>query len=65
MTTINAAVNPELNKEDGAYYVDCKVSTPSSLARYARSSVSESKLYTRTKFAAREQFMNLPCPRKL
>lgn len=36
MTTINAAVNPELNKEDGAYYVDCKVSTPSSLARYAR-----------------------------
>ncbi len=26
-------MNPELNKEDGAYYVDCKVSPPSSLAR--------------------------------
>ena len=38
MTTINAAVNPELNKEDGAYYVDCKVTSPSSLARYVLNS---------------------------
>ena len=33
MTTLNAAVNPELNKEDAVYYVDCKETRPSSLAR--------------------------------
>ena len=32
-TTLNAAVNPELNKEDGAYYSDCVVKAPSLTAQ--------------------------------